>query len=82
MANQDEKRILEQIIASKLVEKELKRSGYINKYKKEILVRKYNSKRPLLKINPLKFFPIFPESNVLYLYYIGNLTKGVLKRKL
>lgn len=66
-------KINDQIKATQLVENYLKATGKFYKYQQELNIRKFKSKLPLLKINPLQWSEIFPESNYIYKTKLINL---------
>ena len=71
------KKIQDQIDATRIIEKYLENNNLKNKYKLEIDTRKFRSKLPLLKKNPMLWKYTFPESN-----YIIKHLKISLKSKI
>lgn len=61
-------KIYEQIGATKLVEQFLKDKNIISDYTRELDIRKFRSKFPLLRSNHIEWYSVFPESNYVYKY--------------
>lgn len=66
MSTTTQKKVDEQIKATEIIEDYLTNLGLKLNYKFELDCRKFWSKFPLLKINPIKWKNIFPESNYIY----------------
>ena len=77
MSSFSRKKVQDQIDATIVVDEYLKRAKLIEKYKKELDIRKFYAKLPLLKIMPKDWLIYFPESN-----YIASCTNIGLKSRL
>ena len=61
-------KIYEQIRATELIEQFLKDKNIISDYTRELDIRKFRSKFPLLRSNHIEWYSVFPESNYVYKY--------------
>ena len=76
MSSFSQKKVKDQIDATIVVEEYLKGACLIEKYKKELDIRKFSAKLPLLKESPKEWLKYFPESDyVTKIRKIGTITK-------
>ena len=76
MSSFSQKKVKDQIDATIVVEEYLKGACLIEKYKKELDIRKFSAKLPLLKESPKEWLKYFPESDyVTNIRKIGTITK-------